>query len=69
MGKDRISRIFCCPFKVLAEFMNRWRNKAWSAEEDRDDVEFWEQQKTEFLQENPTYLLAMAEMEEDEEDD
>ena len=49
--------------------MNMWRNKAWSAEEDRDDVEFWEQQKTEFLQENPTYLLAMAEMEEDEKDD
>ena len=29
-------------------------------------IQFYEQQKTEFLQENPTDLLAMAEMEEDE---
>ena len=60
---------FCCPFKVLTEFMERWRNMAWSTEEDCDhDVEFWEQQKAEFLQENPTYLLAMAEMEGEDED-
>ena len=43
--------------------MERWKNKSWSAEEDRDDVEFWEQQKEEFLQDNPTYILAVAALE------
>ena len=49
--------------------MERWHKKAWSKEEDRDDVEFWEQQKEEFLQQNPAYVLPVAEMEGDEEDD
>ena len=54
MGKHWISRIYCCPVKVLNEFMERWKNKSWRAEEDRDDVKFWEKQKEEFLQDNPT---------------
>ena len=45
MGKHRISQIYCCLVKVLNEFMERWENKSWSVEEDRDDVEFWDQQK------------------------
>ena len=50
--------------------MERWKNKSWSEEEDRDDIEFWEQQKKEYLEQNPTHILAIAEMEaNDEEDD
>jgi len=45
--------------KVLNEFMERWKKNAWSKEEDRD-VEFWEQQKQEFLHDNATYVLAVA---------
>ena len=59
MGKHHISRIYYCPVKVLNEFMERWKNKSRSIEEDRDDIEFWEQQKQEFLQDNPTYILAV----------
>ena len=72
MAKHRICRIYCCPVKVLNEFMERWKNKSWSEEEeeDRDDIEFWEQQKKEYLEQNPTHILAIAEMEaNDEEDD
>ena len=49
--------------KVLAEFIDRWKKEARSEKEDRDDVELWEQQKEEYLQTNPTYVLAVAEME------
>ena len=50
----------------MIKFMERQKNKAWSKEQDRNDVEFWEQQKEEFLQKNPTHLLVLAEMEGDE---
>ena len=49
MAKHRISRIYCCPVKVLNDFMERRKKNAWSAEEDRNDIEFWEQQKDEYL--------------------
>ena len=50
--------------------MERWKNKSWSEEEDRDDIEFWEQQKKEYLEQNPTHILSIGEMEaNDEEDD
>lgn len=57
------------------EFMERWKKKH-SEEKDRrtvlcDDVQFWEQQqqKEEYLQQNPTYNLAVAEIEAEQEDD
>ena len=34
--------------------MDRWRKK-FSPKEDQDDLEFWEQLKEEYLQENPTH--------------
>jgi hypothetical protein len=43
--------------------------RVWSKEEDRDDVEFWEQQKQEFLHDNPTYVFAVAALEDEEEKD
>ena len=48
--KHRLSRIYCCPEKVKFEFLDRWKRKAWSDKEDRDDIAFWEQQKKEYLQ-------------------
>lgn len=51
---------------MLHEFLDRWKKNLWSEKEDRDDVEFWEQQKREFLEHNPTYIMAVAEMEDDE---
>jgi hypothetical protein len=39
--------LLCCPEKVKMEFLEieRWRKKAWSEKEDRNDMAFWEQQK------------------------
>eukprot|EP00956_Cyclotella_meneghiniana_P006419 scaffold8419_cov22-Cyclotella_meneghiniana.AAC.2 len=55
---------------MAPQFMERWKNKSRSEEADRDDDEFWEQQKEEYLQQNPTHALAIAEMEaNDDEDD
>ena len=61
--KHRLSRIYCCPEKVKFEFLDRWKRKAWSDKEDRDDIAFWEQQKKEYLQLNPTHHQMIAEME------
>ena len=30
---------------MIAEFLERWRKKLWSDDDDRDDVAFWDQQK------------------------
>ena len=60
-AKHRLSRIYCDPKKVKAEFLERRKNKSWSEEEDRDDLEFWNQQKNEYLQQNPTHTLMFDE--------
>ena len=54
---------------MAPQFMERWKNKARSEEADRDDVEFWKQQKEEYLQQNPTHALAIAEMEANDDKD
>ena len=41
--------------KVKCEFINRWNNKKFNEEEDRDNIGFWEQQKQEYLDINPKY--------------
>ena len=58
-----MSRIYCCPEKVKFEFLDCWKRKAWSDKEDRDDIAFWEQQKKEYLQLNPTHHQMIAEFE------
>ena len=65
IAKHRLSRIYCCPEKVKFEFLDRWKRKAWSDKEDRDDIAFWEpeQQKKEYLQLNPTHHQMIAEFE------
>ena len=53
MAKHRLSRFHCDKLKVKNEFIRRWNNKLFNKDEDRDDIEFWEQQKKEYLQMNP----------------
>eukprot|EP00804_Cyclotella_cryptica_P019955 CCRYP_007840-RA/>CCRYP_007840-RA protein AED:0.04 eAED:0.11 QI:0/0/0/0.66/1/1/3/0/292 len=48
MGKHRLLRIYCSQNKIKKEFLERWKKTAWSKKEDRDNVEFWEQQKEEY---------------------
>jgi hypothetical protein len=50
-------------------YLERWKKDAGSDKEDRDDVEFWEQQKKVHLEINPTHALAIAEMYANKEED
>ena len=68
MSKHRLSRIYCCRKRVIAEFLERWRKKLWSNDDDRDDVAFWDQQKEEYLNENPSHEAMFAGEEEDDND-
>ena len=45
------------------EFVERWKDKAWNEKEDRDNIFFWDQQKKEYLEENPTHAEMFAELE------
>jgi hypothetical protein len=65
IGKHCLSRIYCSQNKVKKEFLERWKKNAWSDKEDRDDLAFWEKQKKEYLEVNPTHALAIAEMDQD----
>ena len=47
--------------------MIRWRKKQFSEKEDRDDIEFWEQQKQEYLDINPTHDGLFQTTDEDQE--
>ena len=60
--------MYCCQEKVKNEFVERWKNKMWDENEDRDDIEFWEQQKMEYLQDNPTHAEIFGDLIDDEED-
>ena len=53
MAKHRMTRMYCCPIKVRNEFMDRFKAKRWLDGEDRDDIEFWEQEKQRYLNEFP----------------
>ena len=39
----------------MTEFLRRWKTKSWSEEDNRDNFEFWEQQKNEYLKQNPSH--------------
>ena len=65
MLKDCLSRIYCEKESVKQEFMHRMSNDLFSEEEDRDDLEFWETQKKEYLEMNPTHTGMFTETDED----
>ena len=49
MAKHRLGRIYCDREKVKREFIFRWKNQKFIEKEDTDNIEFWEQQKEEYL--------------------
>ena len=55
IAKHRMSRIYCSPAKVKEEFLRRWKGKLFGKDEDRDDLQFWEQEKSIFLEEFPQH--------------
>ena len=55
MAKHRFERIYCDPKLVKEEFLERHKNKAWGAKDDRDDFIFWEDQKRRYLKENQSH--------------
>lgn len=55
MAKYRMSRMYCCKSKVMKEFIDRTTKKNWRDGDDGDDQEFWENQKNEYLQQNPSH--------------
>eukprot|EP00956_Cyclotella_meneghiniana_P023141 scaffold44550_cov54-Cyclotella_meneghiniana.AAC.16 len=68
MSKHRLSRIYCCRKRVIAEFLERLSKKLWSNDDDHGDVAFWDQQKEEYLNENPCHEAIFAGEEEDDND-
>ena len=55
IAKHCMARVYCCKHKVLLEFLRRWKSKKFGEKEDRDDLEFWEQEKNIFLEEFPQH--------------
>ena len=64
MAKHRLNRTYCCPKMAKKEFLERHNTKEWSGKEDRDDLAFWDEQKREYLKENPTHSAFFDELEE-----
>jgi len=62
MSKHRLSRIYCCRFKVLAEYMERRHKKLLSENDDRDDIEIW-------VKENPSHAKLFVDVEGEDADD
>ena len=50
-----MSRIYCSHAKVKEEFIRWWKGKLFGVNEDRDDVEFWEQERSIYLEEFPQH--------------
>ena len=49
--------------------MERREKKLWSEDDDRDDIEFWVQQKEEYLKENPSHANMFIDVNEEDADD
>ena len=63
IAKHRLARIYCDPVAVKKEFMERHKKGKWNANEDWDDLAFWESQKKEYLQQNPNHRGMFEELE------
>ena len=68
IAKHRMGRIYCSKAKVQFEFLCRWKNNSWGKEHDHDDLVFWEQEKSIYLEEFPQHSGLFEGMETDEED-
>ena len=67
MTKHHLNRIYCERVKVKEEFIHRFNNDLFSEKEDRDNIEFWDKQKEEYLEINPTHAGIFTETDEDQE--
>ena len=65
MLKHNLSRIYCEKETVKQEFMYRMNNELFSEEEDRDNLEFWEKQKEDYLEIKPTHARMFTETNKD----
>ena len=45
MGKHRLAQVYCDKEKVKKEFLRRWKEKDWRDNDDRDDLDFWKQER------------------------
>ena len=52
----------------MTEFLRRWKSKSWSEDDNRDGFEFWEQQKKEYLEQNPSHGALFDDEEVDDTD-
>ena len=66
LAKHRIARIYCDKEKVKTEFLRRWKGKLFGENEDRDDVEFWHQERGIYLEEFPQHEGIFVGMKGDE---
>ena len=66
LAKHRIARIYCDKEKVKQEFIRRWKGKLFGENEDRDDVEFWHQEKGIYLEEFPQHVATLEGIEADD---
>ena len=62
MAKHRLAGIYCNPKLVKKESLERHKNKAWSAKDDRGNLMFWENQKRKYLKENPSHCEFFAKL-------
>ena len=59
-----MNRIYYCPLVVKKEFIKRYSKKEWSDKQNQDDLAFWDQQKSEYLKENPTHVALLEGLDE-----
>ena len=55
LGKHRLARVYYDKEKVKKEFLRCWKEKYWRGNNDRDDLDFWKQEKELFLKELPQH--------------
>ena len=67
MARHCLSRIYCEREKVTEELMNRCNNDLFSEKEDREIIEFWDKQKEEYLEINPTHTEMFTETDKNQE--
>ena len=69
LGKHRLARIYCNKEKVQKEFVRRWKENDWRHSDDRDDLDFWKQEKESFLNDLPHHKGMFDGLDSDDEED
>ena len=69
LGKHRLARIYCNKEKVQKEFVRRWKENDWRHSDDRDDLDFWKQEKESFLNDLPQHKGMFDGLDSDDDED